>query len=121
MTDLPPTFKINAAGENEGLLTVDTVGDLEPGPQDYIPGSARGAIPEQFTTSARRVYPHYGQVTIDTTNNPATATFDTNSSLSQIGPYPATFGDAAPADFPNWHSAFQAEFIMTARSKPPGS
>ncbi len=94
-----PSFALDGYTSPGGLMEPDSTGDLEGiagrGALDNIPGTAKGAVPPDFTTAARTVYPVYDGVT------------------NLLPGYNA----ADIANFANWHSAHQAQYLDAQTSK----
>jgi hypothetical protein len=136
-----PNSSWTNSNSGEGVITSTTTGDIQPKPV-RIPGSSVGAVPTGYVDSARAVYPVFDGVTevggvlqslaidpstgdIDYSRYPASF-WSNSAALIQAQedgtalPTPALADD--PTDFTNWHSAFQAEYIIrnsTANSIDP--
>lgn len=97
------TFWSNPGNLNppQGVITLNSPGDLQPGPVGHIPGTASGALPSAYTTAARTVYPW----NFDYADSDRLAEY--NSLVS------TQFGQ-----FISWHSLYQARYIS---SLPSGS
>jgi hypothetical protein len=108
-----------------GVLQHDTPGtQQDPNPPTTtsipLPGSAAGAIPSGYATSARAVYPVYDGVT-EINGVRQSLAIDPRTGQIDYSRYPASFWNTSggsrtladnPPDFTNWHSAFQAEYIV---------
>lgn len=127
----------NSANSGAGIIASDTTGyaqdpDLATTPSTpkllRIPGSSVGAVPTAYQTSARAVYPVYDGVT-EVSGVLQSLAIDPQTLAIDYSRYPTTFWSdldldalpasvddltlaTAPVDFTNWHSAFQAEFIV---------
>lgn len=122
----------NSANSGSGMITATTTGDSQTPKPVPMPGSSVGAIPAGYRTSAQAVYPVYDGVTevsgvlqtlaqvydpvtkttaIDYSRYPASFWSDLDLLAPPASPSTLTLA-TAPADFTNWHSAFQAEFIV---------
>ena len=93
----------STSGQNPAVpvLNEDSPGYTQNPAQTHIPGTAKGAIPTEFTNAARFVYPHFD----------GTA----NNRLPEAE-RPSTFSNAPPpsaGDFVSWHSAYQVEWLRT--------
>ena len=122
------------ANSGDGAITSTTTGDTQPKPI-RMPGSSVGAVPTAYTTAAKAVYPVYDGVT-KIAGVIQSLAIDPQTGVVDFDRYPASFWKDAtmtevaslppdpvdPADFMNWHSAFQAEYILRyseARSDSP--
>ena len=124
-----------SANLGQSMLQSNTTGDVQVPDPTRIPGSSVGAVPSNYTTSARAVYPVYDGVTqvagvrqslaidprtgvIDYSRYPAS--FWANLDVNNPPANPAALTLASnPADFTNWHSAFQAEYISRVSTVTP--
>ncbi len=119
-----PNNSWTSANSGDGAITSTTTGDTQPKPI-RMPGSSVGAVPTAYTTAAKAVYPVYDGVT-KIAGVIQSLAIDPQTGLVDFDRYPASFWKDAtmtevsslppdsidPADFMNWHSAFQAEYIQ---------
>jgi hypothetical protein len=78
----------------QSVITLNSKGDLQPGPMGQIPGTSAGAIPTAYVNSARDVYPW---------------DFDFNAT-DRVAEYNALVTRQF-AQFSSWHSLYQARYI----------
>lgn len=101
-------FWSNPSGANpaRSLIDLNSVGDVQAGPMGQLPGTTAGAIPSAYSVSAQAVYPW----TLD---------FTAADRLAEYNDFVAT----KLAEFPSWHSSYQARYLATAGfvSVPAGS
>jgi hypothetical protein len=98
-TPAPTTPLIDSSwnGANGGAgVILPTTGDAQEKPYQHMPGSAAGARPGAYLTAAQAVYV------------PLTGI---GSGKLPEAERPASFSSDAPADFAQWHSAFQVEWL----------